>query len=257
MIFFLKSYNSFIFLIYICCNLFINKSENITNCDSIRSFKVTQTFPIINNKGKLLSNDTMIAWVYYYRDQILYNSAYEFNFNNSGGIIERTELRYRYFVYTKGCMYGSLFDKYESQYNKQVLVDSVLNAEWTVQSIFDPFINNSLTLLSTNKDMHSGKLNEKYSIRGKEDTSINGTVELNFSSTMGKGGFSFSQNLDSIRNMKLYRVFIVNNSRYIKEYGITLNRIEQFSDLEEVPVKNREEILKYFHLDKISNCQQE
>lgn len=261
---------TFLTFIHYSCNS--NKiNRNFYSHDSIRCFKVSQSFPNVNVKGNLVSYDTMAAWIYYYRNQELYYSSYYYNFDallyrllvpdkDTNQIKPRQfllfdttlipEIRYRYFVYSKGNTHGSLFDRNKSEYNKRVVVDSILKSEWTVQSTFDPFIHNTLTLLSAHKDSLTGKLIELYSFRGRKDTGINGTVKLSFSDKLKKGGYSFSKNLDSIKNMKLDRVFIINNSRYLKNYGITLERVEQLFELEEVPVKNREEVLKYFEIDK-------
>lgn len=268
-----KIITSLLFFLY-SCDSFLSKKNFPPQADSIRCFKVTQNFPNTNIKGKLISIDTMVAWVYYYRDQILFYSAYYYNPDallfrllnpevdtnrsppGSFFLFDTTaipEVRYRYFIYTKGHSYGSVFDKYKAEYNKRILIDSVLESEWTVQSVADPFIHNTLRLISNHRIRNKGILIEKYSFRGRKDTGVNGTVELSFSHKLKAGGYSLSKNLDSIKNMKLYRVFMITNSRYIKNYRISLDRVEQFSELEEIPVKNREEILKYFELDRDAN----
>lgn len=235
-----------LFIFFYSCNAVVSKGKISQNQDDIRCFKVTQNFPMINNKGKLVAYDTMVAWVYYRKNQILYHSAYDFYLDT----IQTPEVRYRYFVYTNGNIYGSLFDKSKSEFNKNVLVDSVLKTEWTMQFSFYPFTNYNVKLISVNKKSTTETIEEIYSFKGIKDSSISGTFDFIFSNRFKKGGFSLSKQLDSIKNMKLYKVRIINNSRDIKEEGIILDRIEQAWDLEEVFIKNYDEISMYFDMEK-------
>lgn len=197
----------------------------------------------------------MHAWIYYYHDQILYYSSYTFNLHTSFDAPPIQEIRYRYFVYTKGKSCGFVNDKYKSEFNKRVAVDSMLKMEWTTQFGFYPF-NCNVVFISENKNANTGELHERYSFKGGNNNSMSGTIDLYFSSRLKISEFSLSKELDSMKNMKLYKVYIVNNSRFIKEHNITLDKIEQGWKLEEIPVSNREEILNYFNFDKNSNCLQ-
>ena len=84
----------------------------------------------------------------------------------------------------------------------------------------------------------------------KNDSTLNGTVFYGFSKKNKDIPYSFSRELDSLNNMKLSRVEIVNNSRYIKDYNITLDKIEQSFILVEVLITNRKEIIKYFEEER-------
>ena len=53
--------------------------------------------------------------------------------------------------------------------------------------------------------------------------------------------------------MKLYKIKIVNNSRYLKDYNITVDEVEQNREIEAIPISNRTEILSFFERDKNNN----
>jgi len=221
--------------------------------DSIRGVKITENFPVINDKGNVMGYDTFSTNIYYYKNQVLYYSSYHFDSTSNDSLLT-SETRYYYLVFTKGKTYGYQYDKYKPVFEKKVLIDSALRQEWTSLIGFYPiFSESNLTQSLKNFNKDSGILNETYSFTAKSDTSKSGTCSLWFTKKINGIDFSLSKYLDSLNKMKLFKVRILNNPRYLKEYNITIDKIEQAFDLDEIPIKNEKELLYYFERDEKNN----
>lgn len=227
--------------IYSCC---LNKSKLIFA--DIQGIKVTQVFPKINNDGALQGYDTSSVYIYYYKNMILYKMPYEHNLivNNK---LEKSEIRHHYFIYTKGDSLGFNYDDYKSASIQQVPVDSIFKNEWIKQTKLYPIIyNNNATMIykKTNKD--SGTLYEIYSIKGKTDPGLSGSLFLMFTNELKNINYSLSKELDSISKMKLCSVKIVSDKRYFKGYSVTMDSYESSYKIEKILVANYPEDLIYF-----------
>ena len=223
------------------CSFFSGKQEN-----NIRGFKITENFPLINDKGKVLRYDTFSTNIYYYKNQVLYYSSYHFD-STANDILITSEKRHYYFVYTKGKRYGYKYDKHKGIFEIKGLIDSSLNNEWTSKISFSPILSGSkMTQRIRSYNSDSGILNVEYTIKGINDTSMSGIFSLWFNDKIKGIDYSLSSELDSMNNAKLCKVRILNNPRYIKEYNFSLEKIEQAFDLEEIKIKNEKELLYYF-----------
>lgn len=240
----LKNLTVIFIIFFSSCNSLFNKNKVYEK--KLRCVKVKEVFPFIDNNGKLYRYDTPVVKIYYHQDKIMYQLGYHFDSTSNGKHI-MSEYRNHFFIYKKGNVFGYNYDKYKSIFGKKVLVDSMFKEHWvTANKQYPIFTQNKVTLISSNQNIDSGYLHEVYSLKGKIDTTMTGTISLSFTNRIKDIEYSLCKELDSIKNMKLFKIRIVNNSRYMKEYKITLDRAEQTYDLEEVPVVNQEEILTYF-----------
>ena len=223
-------------------NIMTNKVYN----EDIKCIKVSEVFPFINNEGKLTKYDTPVVKIYYYNGITLYNLIYHYSYTENG-IMHTNEDRNYFFVHKKGDAFGYSYDEHKSKFGVRLSADSMFKEQWvTANQQYPIFTQNTVTLISSVQNSDSGTLHELYSLKGKKDTAMTGTISLSFTNKIKGIDYSLCRELDSIKNMKLYKIKIINNSRYMKDYKITLDKAEQAYDLEEVPVENREEILDYF-----------
>jgi len=176
----------------------------------------------------------------------MYNLFYQFDSSSDNDTLPISELRDHYFVYTNSDSIGIDYDKYKKVINRKVTIDSLFKFEWIAQNKLYPiFTVNSTQLLSSEFNDKTGILKETYSFRGKKDSTINGTLFLDFTNNLKGIHVSLSKELDSIKNMKLFKVRVISNARRMTD-GIYLDKFEQTHDLNEVPVLNREEVMSYF-----------
>ncbi len=236
-----------ILIMFICsCGYIKSKKESTLNSPALR---VIQIFPDINKEGKVVAYDTERVDIYYYNDQILYNDFYDWTTVWNGAITDR-EKRQSFFVYTYGNTYGLLYDKYQLENGKRVLVDSMLKVKWYANFGFVP---TSKRELSSHYNPDSGILKRLYFFQGKLDTTMKGTSILSFTDKLNKIKFSLSKELDTVPGMKLYESRSVTYGRSFKGYDFKLDTVEQILKLQEISISNTETILDYFNREKNYN----
>ncbi len=239
-----------VFILFAICSC-----SSVMKKDGIRGVKITSTFPFIDGKGKLVYYDTSVVKIYYYQDKIIYNSSYHFNYTPENFMIRADEIRYYFFVYTKGMQHGLLFDKHKSAFGIKVLADSMVKKEWCNNiDIYSNFKKSEVNEIYHTQNEDSGTISKMYNFKLKTDTAFNGTVLYGFTNKMKNIPYSFSKELDSLNNMKLYKVNIVNNSRYIKEYNLQLERMEEMYSIENIPILNSKELMQFFEYDRKQNA---
>jgi len=215
----------------------------------LRAIRVTQNFPYVNNQGKLLGYDSTSVNIYYFGDQVMYSDFYQWD-SLVQGVSVKTEIRQNFFVFEKGKAHGFFYDKHKSEFDRKVLIDSMLQQQWYNQTgyLFDF---EKLQLAHYNTD--SGILSKKYDTKGTRDTTMKGSAFLQFSNKLTWTDYSLAKIFDTITGMKLCRINTTTNSRYLKDHNITLDTITQIFYMEEIAINNEKEILYYFDREKKFN----
>lgn len=126
----------------------------------------------------------------------------------------------------------------------------MLAKQWAYKPDFVDLLSISLISSSWNKSL--GELEELYSFKGKKDSSMIGSVFFTFcdKDKFRKIDYSFSNKLDSIKNMKLYKVFVTYDARYVEYAKTHMDKVEVPYLLEKIPVENKKEIMKLFEAEK-------
>jgi hypothetical protein len=234
--------SSCLIAVFFSCSSVTNQEKK----NDITGIKVTENFPILDPKGKLIRYDIYHTNIYYYKDLVLYKSDYGFD-SVVNDITFKQERRDYYFVYRKGNNTGLLFDSNKHIFEKRVLTDSILNKEWcNGLNFYRSYADNLITPISSNEIPDSGIVKKMFSFKGVKDTGLSGIVSFWFSNKLNHIEYSLSKELDSIYKKKLYKIRITNNPRKFDGYDFALERIDQAFDLEEIPVTNKKELLKYF-----------
>ena len=227
------------------CGSLMHKKKDI-----IRAIRVSQNFPFIDSTGKLLGYDTtQNVNIYYYGDQVLYRDFYKWD-TYVDGIRVKAEIRESFFVFTKGKTFGYLYDTTKKAFEIKISVDSMLQKQWYN---YTNYSSASLTQLSEQYNADSGILCKVFTIKGKQDTTMTGSTFLWYTNRLPWVDYALIKEVDTVKNMKLFKTRDITNSRYLKEYNITLDTIEQTFDMREITVTNPEEILYYFDREKKYN----
>jgi hypothetical protein len=242
----LKSLTIIYILLHGCNSLF---PKNKRNDDvEIRCIKVTQIYPNLDNNGKLIKYDTSSVEIYYHQNLILYHLSYDFDSTFNGKLL-LFENRDHYLVHKIGDNYGYNYNQFRPRYKTRVSIDSVLKTEWvSINTIYPAFTNYIAELISSDKNDDSGSLNEVYLLRSKIDSTPLANLSLGYTHKLRHLRYSLSEELDSIKGIKLYKVRFVNHSRLFKNH--LLDRFEGAYDLQEVPVSNPKKIMSYFNMFK-------
>ncbi len=221
--------------------IFVTGYYSCSGQTKIKGIQIKETFPDISTEGKLRGYDTMYVYIYYDKgNKMIRTPFFSYDYN-----LDTTKIFYDYFVYTNGQKDGIMY-RYKDSSKRRISVDSALNTTWISKfDFYHLFTNDSVKLLSSAKGPESSLI-EHYQFRGKTDTTLNGTLSLQFFKNMTGVDYSLAKPLDDARKMKLGYVKIVNNARYIPQYQWHLDRIEQEFTLKEVAAGD--DIKKYFEL---------
>ncbi len=216
------------------------------NNDDIRAITVTYNLPIINRDGRILNHAAYIN-LYFHNNLILYQIPYRIDSAYNGKHIE-TKIVNQFFVCEKNHKEGYIYDEHRLYRNKKISTDSVLNkfGFTNVKKFYQLFEKGSLMLVATNKNSVTGVLQEIYIPKEKVDISYCDSAFFYFSEKLKEIDFSFIKELDSIKQSKLFRIKLLYNSTFSKEYRVNVSKREFNFEFKEMPVTNSKEILDYF-----------
>lgn len=202
------------------------------------------------NKPKLIKYDSSQTKIFFYKEQRIYQKYYHWNEVDTAGNSLQYEFRSNFFVYSIGKSQGLFYDNHKKISSKKVSVDSILAKQWAYKPNFIDLL--SIRLISSSWNTTLGELEELYSFKGKKDTSMKGRVFFTFCDIdkFRKIDYSFSNELDSIKSMKLYKVFITYDARYVEYASTYMEKVEVPYLLEKIPVDNEEEIMKLLKAEK-------
>ncbi|MBK7885348.1 MAG: hypothetical protein IPJ81_17370 [Chitinophagaceae bacterium] len=121
--------------------------------------------------------------------------------------------------------------------------------------LYNLFKKNILTLISSHHDTTLNFLKEVY-LASREGDIIKDTLVLYFSNKVKDISYTFSRELDSIKNLKLYKIEVGNGEKYIKEKRIILPKMKSVIEFKQINIINPKDILyrfERFEKDKIKN----
>lgn len=239
---------------FCCCNQRLIKNNIVEDNTTIKGIKVSETLPFFNQVGEADYYDTIAVKIYYHEDMTMLALPYRFDSVHRGRHL-KTEYRSRYFLYKKKDSIGCIYDKYEPDV-KKANVDSMLQEQWIVANkLYQPFIEHEITLLSASEKHNSGTLYEKYSFKGKKDTTVTGIIYLSFTNKMKGIAYSLSRELDSSKgnNFKLFNFKMIYNPRYSKEFKMNISKAKAEFSIEEIHVSANDEITHYFEQYKVDS----
>lgn len=216
--------------------------------DKLKGIKALAVFPNINfNTGKITGYDTSSIYIFNLEDLVLFKLHYSYDSLLKDSY--KTEIRYHYFIYQKGKDYGYDYDRYKSKNGIKISLDSILKSEWVINTkIFPMFGNiNEVALLTSYKSKNDDTLKESYFIKSKLNTNQSANIYLEYVKSLMNFEFSLSKELDSVKNMKLSKIRIINNPMKIND-TFTISKFETYYEFQKYLIFNKEEIFKYIQM---------
>ncbi len=240
--------------IMISCSTGTSKNNHGGEIIGVRLSRNFPDFDIKDSVAKIIGYDTTEIKIFKYKNQILYQ-IYHFAFiTNGADSSEKKEYKNRVLVFSEGQQLGLFFDSARNIYNKVVSVDSFLKKQWCYRLDAKDFLNEEDSkYASTSTNIITGDTEDLYSFKGKKDSAMTGQIVFFYTDKkkLKNIEYSFSKELDSIKNKKLYKILVVTNSRFMgPPNNIYMDRSEAFYALDKLDVRNPREIHKYFDAEK-------
>jgi hypothetical protein len=221
----------------------------------IRAINIVASTPMVRSENGQLINLADTIKIIYHENSILFLIPYfdqliNIVTNKSGDVLGekliKQELRYKLFIYRKGSVHGFMYDSLTAKNGEKLSVDSLLS-ERSFQNMkfFSVYKSSNDSLIETLTDSKKEFLTEKYLTKVKYDESYNDTTYLYYAKKLNGIDFSFSKELDSIKNMKLFKIRYIYNSLQSDKYSFVIPKREFLFEIMEVPVANPKEIIDF------------
>jgi hypothetical protein len=219
----------------------------------IKSIKFRSSLPVLITDSQLYNfSDSFL--IYYHEDHILYarpltyTEAKVFTDKNDSLIREelvKTEIRWQYFVYTKGNLSGLRYDSLTVKNGIEFPVDSFLaKTIFFKEKMFFDKNNDSLVQKIIEQD---NTVIEKYISKTKPDETYCDTTFLYFKNGFKGIDFHLSKYLDSLKNLRLFKARLFYNPKNLKSNNpVERQSKELVFEIKENPVFRHNEIMSYF-----------
>lgn len=219
--------------------------------DSVIAIMVSRNFPWMTNEGKLLSYEQENASIFFKNDLILYKIPYVhkiYKLSDSAIYeVDKVEERIKYFVFRRGNSTGYLTDSSLNIHLLQCPTDSMFDQLWPTQPFLEPVLENFYyKLIDSLTYRNNDSYHNTYNFQNKTDSSQKGIFTLEFSRSFPFVDYSICRRLDTLKGMKLTNVQVLNKARYIKDYNITVDAVDDYQRLTLLKKINISEIAPFF-----------
>lgn len=227
------------------------RGSSIQNAE-ITTIRLTQIIPnFLSGDGK--GFDTSNSYIFYYNDLVLYKLPYQFDSSETVTIegsakskILKSEIRYQYFALEKEKDFGLFYGKNFLPGVEKMPLDSFYKNEGSNfrNCMYQNIVENGTKIISHIDEKTSDGTSEIFKYLCKTDTSQTVTSRFYFSNKYSDIQFSLSPELDSIKQMKLYKVVAELESPCFKDFGIDPFRI--IFSMEKANHQFDDEAMEYF-----------
>ncbi len=242
---FLKKTSSYILTIAIvgisltyycsCSTIKDNYTDNVTK------IYLTFNMPVVKLDGELINVEDSLC-IYYYKNYVLYQLPNHFSLENENKVILQ-EIRYNYFIYRKNDKYGYEFNSLNDSVGEKRVVDSLLSKKaFFNTNFYDKKTDSLIKILQYSK---ANTLLYIYVPKVKYDETYGDTLLLYFTKKLKNVDYTFSKELDSSTNLKLYEIKLLYNKGYSTTYNITLPKREFRFAINELSVNNPQEVKSF------------
>ena len=210
----------------------------------LRVIYVVSHLPLVNRDGSVW-NHTSFYYVFYYDDIVMYKFNYGFDSTVNGKRLVQ-EVRNKFFVFQKDSLFGYT---YYPAPNHPLGTDRLL-VEPALQT--NSFRDNKLdSLLNFKVDSSyfdtQNNLVKIYNLPASKDYGEKFTVYLYYTKELKDIPETFSEKMDNVKDMKLFKARIVGHGMYYDPDKVYFPERESSNEIKEVPIENREEIIGYFN----------
>lgn len=203
---------------------------------------MSHTFPRINNLGNVIDYDTMWIKIYFKNGIEMYQIPYSMQIDDGSP----TEMIY-YIIWKRGDSKGLQYYLGDPTI-RPIDADSAIKGQWpSMQDELFEQIKDHGKLVSKEWEPNGQILKTLYSFDWmKGNIPMKGTMQLSYSRKLNDINFTFNQTFDTIPQMKLFKVDIKNEQKYVPEYKINLDAVEMLMKFQLTQDFDRNEIKALF-----------
>ena len=218
--------------------------------NELKRINLTVNYPIvIMNDGVHdavnLFNLKDTVWIFYYDSKVLYRLSESRNLETDKKIAG-TEA---WFIYHEKAKHGFLFNSIsDSSRGLKLLVDSFLNNRAYASANFD-IPSDSLLIKAQDNEV---KFVEKYYTK-EHNENYPDSIYYYFTNELKNIDYTFSRKLESLKNMKLYKVRLLYNETFSPSYKAMIPKREFLFEIREEVIVNSREIIDFFERVKQLN----
>jgi hypothetical protein len=182
--------------------------------------------------------------VYYQGSLTMYVPNYQFDSIIDGGSTLRQKRNY-YFVFNSDSAFGNIYDPYGSHYligrrHIDTIKKRLVLQKSNLESL--AFKHPDDTYYDADKN-----LIKVYTIFPTTEYPEKHTVYLSYSSKLNYISDTFSEKLDNVKGMKLFRIRLLAHGGYWEKFKMFMPKREaELQEMKEIELENKEEILSYF-----------
>ena len=236
------------------------QTRNLSKVSSETGLSFILNLPVVELDGRL-NNVRDSTPIYYHNNLILYQLQYFFDsthsvYNDTTKAFDikfaMEEIRYKYFIYTKGSKYGILYNSLKGSVFKETLTDSVLSHNKSPDNIHSIISDTNYTLTQKYNGPDKKFYYESYAYKNKKNSLEVDSINFYYSNSLMNFSLSLSPILDSIFHSKLTQFKIIYNEGYNSEYCITMPYREYYCKIEKLDIVPKEINLLFtkYEIDK-------
>ncbi len=207
----------------------------------LKCLRISYSLPLMDKQGKLLTQAENTLEVFFYEKIRVYQFNTGFDSVVNGKQLKAYKLP-SYFVFEKARPFGVLYDdSIKGNIQRYPVADFLKERTFSDINLYSSIEKGDLKLLSYSNQELQGTLDEIYV---SKDSSFPGdSLYFSYSARLKNYDYSFSEQLDSLKSSKLYKIRAVIASAYDPELNIKIAAREMNLKLEEIEAPNREVVL--------------
>lgn len=229
----------FIFIFLISC-------RSTSQQNRVNKICFYRNIPLVSTQDGVLQNVFDSAAIYNYNDYILYEqpALYTKFYNNK--LIKDTVYN-QYFIFSKKDSFGYWFDSLTAK--KEFNIMSLDSFYFTHSFLNDMklYQKNNDRKLSSDTLKNGIEVVETYIPKAKIDDSYPDTSIFYFSENLKNIPYSFSKELDSIKQSKIYRTQLIYNEMKSNKYALTIPRREFLFEFKEAEAFDEKKIIEFIN----------
>ncbi len=222
------------------CTCFTGQKQQGKN--DAAGVKFTFTRPLFDSIGQISKTDSVVYYEYYLDTFSVRKYVYRHHYQTADTFFTSAERSFFVIWGPQGNMAYN-YDPYRPEKSKQVSKDSAFEYQKMEFDVYMLFRTGVAMQVYSRTTANGGILQEAYIGNTEIDKPDRDTLFLSFSNNLRHINMSLSKELDSIRQMKLYKIILSKQAAYAEQFKKTFAASQLIFELSEEKTHNQQELL--------------